>query len=105
LRGEHGWEVHPEGAWNYGLLVNPDSLSSSFEVEYGTMPVYPWTPVDVPVRLVAKGRRIPWWSEYNAMAGPLPHSPVRTDEPIEKVVLLPYGATTLRVGLIPTVTR
>ena len=103
LRGEHGWEVHPEEAWNYGLLVDPDDPASSFTVTYDSVTAYPWTMQTVPVRITARGRQIPWWSEYNEMAGPLPHSPVRTDEPLENVVLLPYGATTLRVGLVPTV--
>lgn len=66
---------------------------------------YPWTIDDVPVRLNARGRRIPSWTEYNESAGPLPHSPAPSDEPLEDVQLIPYGATTLRVGLIPTVDR
>lgn len=103
MRGDEGWEVHPEAAWNYGLLIDEDAPASSFEVHTAAMAAYPWTADEAPVRLVAQGRRIPWWTEYNESAGPLPHSPVRTDEPLEDVVLLPYGATTLRLGLIPTV--
>lgn len=102
MRGEKGWEVHPEADWNYGLLIEPDQPSASFQVERRPMTDYPWTPEAAPIRLVATGRRIPWWTEYNETAGPLPHSPVESDEPLEEVVLLPYGATTLRVGLIPT---
>ncbi len=105
MRGEDGWEVHPEGAWNFGLLLSADDPAESFEIRHGQITGYPWTPEAAPIRLVAKGRRIPWWNEYNDTAGPLPHSPVPTDEPLEDVTLLPYGATTLRIGLIPTVSQ
>ena len=105
LRGAEGWEVHPQAAWNYGLLLEESAPGSSFEVQAEPTSAYPWTADDVPVRLLARGRRIPWWSEYNGSAGPLPHSPVSTESPLEDVILLPYGATTLRLGLIPTVER
>ena len=105
LRGERGWEVHPEGAWNFGLVLDAENPEASFEVEHAPVAGYPWTEDAAPVRLVASGRKIPWWREYNGSAGPLPHSPARTDEPLERVLLLPYGATTLRIGLIPTAAK
>jgi hypothetical protein len=67
------------------------------------MPDYPWSLDAVPVRIVAKARRIPQGQQYNAVAGPLPWSPAHTDAPVEEGTLVPYGATTLRISEFPVV--
>jgi len=33
------------------------------------------------------------WKIYNGMAGPIPISPVISNEPIEEIILIPYGCT------------
>ncbi len=92
-------EIHPTQPWNYGLLLT--GSSDGVQLKQTELTGYPWTVSAVPVRLQMIGRRIPRWVEYNHSAGPLPYSPVRSEEADEDLELVPYGATRLRVSTFP----
>jgi hypothetical protein len=62
---------------------------------------YPFTPEDAPVRAKVRGRRLPQWTIETNAAGPLPESPVDSNEPLEELTLIPYGCSHLRITEFP----
>lgn len=101
-----GAEVYPTTAWNYGLVIDPDSPASSFEIvkKKGPIPGQPFTPESSPIELRVRGRKIPEWKqETNGLIGEIQGSPIRTETPIETIALIPMGCARLRVSVFPRV--
>ena len=97
------FEIRPTTPWNYGLdqsaLNNPD-----FELIRREWPEsnFPWTLEEVPIKLVAKARKIPQWKlDQYTLVSVLQDSPAFTTEPVEDVMLVPMGAARLRISAFP----
>lgn len=89
------YEVRPASTWNYGLLAIDD------EVERRTGAVQPWTVDGSPVRLCADAKQISTWSAADGVSGPIPSPSPATTEPVERLHLVPYGCTRLRISMFP----
>ena len=107
------WEATPASAWNYGIALDPAKLAS--EVEIKRRPLVqnqrddPWE--NPPITLTAPARKIEDWelqsnpdNSEQEFTPPLPElSMSKVSETVERVSLVPYGSTQLRVTIFPAV--
>lgn len=100
------FEIFPANDWNYGLLLNEQSLDKQFTVVRKNWPKdnNPFTQANVPIVLKAKGKQIPAWTiDQYGLCGLLPQSPVATSTPVTELTLVPMGAARLRIASFPVV--
>jgi hypothetical protein len=100
------FEIHPTTPWNYGLVLNDDHPEDSFTIQYASWPKddFPFTQDSVPIELVAKAKQIPLWTiDRYGLCGVLQDSPVTSDQPINRVTLVPMGAARLRISAFPVI--
>lgn len=97
------FEIHPTTPWNYALVLSGD-LAKDFRIERRPWPAddFPFTQQAAPIRLIAKGRRVPEWTlDQYGLCGLLQDSPVKAGEPVEEIALIPMGGARLRISAFP----
>jgi len=98
------WEVFPKTPWNYGLVIDKGSPEKSLEViEKGTVAGQPWTLEATPIEIRAKGKRIPNWVMIDETVTDLQPGPIRSDEPVEEIRMVPMGCARLRMSCLPEI--
>jgi hypothetical protein len=107
------WEAVPASAWNYGLALDPTKPAGEVEVKKSPMAQKeaedPWE--NPPVTLTAPARKIEDWELLSNPDKPsqkftpcLPDlSASKVSETLERVTLIPYGSTQLRITIFPAV--
>jgi hypothetical protein len=100
------WEIHPTTPWNYGLIVNQTIPALSLDIVRKDWPDddQPFEADAAPIQLSAKAKKIPEWvKDHLGLVGKLQQSPVKSDESVETVTLIPMGCARLRISAFPTI--
>jgi hypothetical protein len=95
------WEVYPTSPWNYALKVSAETLDKDVIFHQGSVGERPFSPEGAPVTAELLGQRVTGWTSENGSALPAPASPIESDQPLEKLTLIPYGCTNLRISEFP----
>ncbi|MBV8130200.1 MAG: glycoside hydrolase family 127 protein [Planctomycetaceae bacterium] len=96
------WEVFPTTPWNYALEIDREHPERSMTCDQRPTGTSPFTSEAAPVIARVKGRRLADWKIAKGAAAPPPSSPVKSAAPLEKLILIPYGCTDLRITEFPT---
>ena len=105
------YSVNAKGDWNYGLTTSviqkPDSVTTVKEVKSVTGS-FIWNLAHAPIEITASAKKIPSWKVMNGVAV----QPVTdrsgiykgaVNSTIEKITLIPYGCTKVRIVAFPVV--
>lgn len=99
------YEIYPESAWNYSLILPDDNSTAAFEVIQGEWPAddQPFTLDNVPLQVKATGRQIPSWKiDETGLTGVLPSPSATRSDQVNPITLIPMGAARLRISAFPT---
>lgn len=104
------YSVYPKSNWNYGLLQSIIKNPVTLEVKM-IKPVsdkFVWNLENAPIVIIASSKKIPSWKIVNDVA-PQPvtdRSGIyrgKVNNKIEKITLIPYGCTKVRIVAFPVV--
>ncbi|MDW7655780.1 MAG: glycoside hydrolase family 127 protein [Bacillota bacterium] len=93
------YEVYPESAWNYGLIVDEQDLAGGISFEQKPVGQCPFSPDGAPVVAHVKARKVAW-TKNDGVCAPAPDLS-QVSEETEEIRLIPYGCTNLRLTEMP----
>ncbi|HYG37036.1 MAG TPA: beta-L-arabinofuranosidase domain-containing protein [Cytophagales bacterium] len=108
--GEY-FNVYPEGDWNYGLLesiVKDPKANLEVKMVKPVTDQFVWNLQHAPIEIIASAKKIPDWKIVNDVA-PQPVSDRyglfkgEVSPTVEKITLVPYGTTKVRIVAFPVV--
>ena len=117
-KGSVDWEITPKSAWNYGLMIDNNTINRGLKLVENKPGKYPFADKgdlvwsadsakyilvedDAPLVLTARGIIIPEWTMKNNSADVPPLSPIKPVGDPVVITLVPYGCTRLRITEFP----
>ncbi|MFW6140371.1 MAG: beta-L-arabinofuranosidase domain-containing protein [Acidobacteriota bacterium] len=100
------WEIYPTTDWNYGLLLKDGKPESGVQAMEQPWPEddQPFKEDSAPLEIKLKARKIPEWQlDHLGLVGEMQPSPVKTEQPVETITLVPMGCARLRISAFPYV--
>jgi DUF1680 family protein len=95
------WQIFPTTGWNYALEVNADDPAAGLRVSEAEVEKAPFSAKHAPVKIEVKARKLPDWRAEDGVANAVPQSPVKSEQPVETITLIPYAAAKLRITAFP----
>jgi len=104
-KGWPRWTLTPGSPWNYGLCIDVNDPGKSVRVvEADTVRPQPWSEPGAPVVLKVPARRIAGWGTgFRNTVDAVREGPVRSDEKLELIEMIPMGCAHLRMTCLPLI--
>jgi Beta-L-arabinofuranosidase, GH127/Domain of Unknown Function (DUF1080) len=104
VAGFTDYEIRPQSAWNYGLMIDKNDLSNASLLQ-SKMPENPFVAAYSPVKIKVRAKKIPLWGlDYNKIAAfDVPFGPIASTEKPEEIILVPYGSENIRLSCFPII--
>ncbi len=99
------WEVLPASDWNYGFDVDQFKNGENISVDMQQkITGQPWEEENAPIVLTVPVKKITdWKTGVLNTVDPLREGPVRSDEPVQEIEMIPMGAAHLRMTCLPVI--
>ena len=96
------WSMTPDGKWNYALVR---SGLKDLKVEKTGAVGFPFDPQSVPLKIRVPVVGVQGWTLQDNRYTPALPEKVQAEGPVQYIDLVPYGSTTLRLTIFPTVEK
>ncbi|MCD6323101.1 MAG: glycoside hydrolase family 127 protein [Clostridiales bacterium] len=100
------YEVFPKSSWNYGICLDKyNKLQDTNVLVKDKVDLNPWTVDSAPIEIKLKGSKIKNWTLQDDTASELQTSPIKSDEPMETITMIPLGCAHLRMSCLPVISN